>query len=156
TIDILTNYATVNAAPVEQLDRVLADEIYCGCDDGVMSELGRLLPAVGLSRYDGQLLARMWMNFRSGESARVCNPSLWAAALIRTFAKVNAIKIGDFEALAGLAGVSAAAVGKAAHRIETALDIWPFDVRFLNEDGFMSYLYSYLHKLTEGLTKEEG
>ncbi|MDR3348255.1 MAG: hypothetical protein LBO03_01390 [Acidaminococcales bacterium] len=144
-IDIFTTFSKLNAVPdiaaPRQAQRSQPAEKLV--NTGV---IGKLLPAMAenmFSFHDQQLALRMWLDYCAQRKTAVKKPQLWAAGIVAIFVDLNSAFTVDYDYIANIFKVPLAAVYRYKSYISRALGIEPYDLRYLNEEGFIMLLMDH-------------
>ena len=143
TVDLLVTWAKVNVTPYTQMEfsfPEINDSVLP--HPAVMGLLEKHMRKFGYSQYDIKLAGRLWHDFSQLEQAEIKKPSIWAAAVIFAYTQVNLGEEGiALDTLAGELKVSQEGLLSHHLKIQTTLQLHPFDPRYLSEEGMISLMY---------------
>lgn len=143
TINILVTLAKVNVTSLSQLERSYpVIEAKRAAQESVKNLLHNLVAEFGLSRFDEQLLEKMWYDFCQLSAMNVRKPMNWAMGLLLAYSHINGTVNMNADQIAEKMNISIASLYKIKVQLYEVLHLEPFDPRYLSEDGFVNFLFA--------------
>lgn len=140
TVDILLSLSKVNVTPFQLLQR---DYLQGGQElkaDEVNQHILVMMPSLGFSRYDIQLVQKLWADYSFVTKAKVRDSELWAASLVYIYSKMNGHNPIKAVELAKKIGKNSTSIYACGNKLKKTLTLTEFDPRYLSEEGFIFLL----------------
>ncbi|MBP1764672.1 MAG: hypothetical protein H6Q65_1730 [Firmicutes bacterium] len=143
TIEMLLTTAKVNVTPFEPLERKLpVITEACVPNVDVQKLIAQSIPKYGFSYHDERIAQKLWHDFSQLAGISVRKPKIWAATVLYVYSRLNSPHGIPTEDLARGFRISVASIYSNKKKMVDLLQLYPYDPRYLNEEGFIYLVYS--------------